>query len=242
MQQKRDDCPLHRYRFLPAISLRGIRSHSRARISTTWLLMAFGVFALLALLMFPLTAYAHTQTARAAGADGPRFSVNAGFDTRYRDGNWIPVVISLNNGGSDFNGTLSISTVSPYGGNNNPTATYQVPVNLANGAQKQITMYIPLSTGASGTTQAIIVNLLDSNNHLVSRQSSTLNALGVGDVFVGVLSDQSTGFAPLNAVPLPNQGGSVIVEQLSASSMPTLAAVLKNFDVLVLDNFTTSTL
>lgn len=204
--------------------------------------MAFSVFALLALLMFPLTASAHPRSARSSGADGPRFSVNAGFDTRYRDGNWIPVVISLNNGGSDFNGTLSISTVSPYGGNNSSTATYQVPVNLANGAQKQITMYIPLSTGASGTTQTIIVNLLDSNNHLVSRQSSTLNALGVGDVFVGVLSDQSTGFAPLNAVPLPNQGGSVIVEQLSASSMSTIAAVLKNFDVLILDNFTTSTL
>ncbi len=245
MQQKRDDRPLHRYRFLPAISLRGIRSHRRARIAIAWALMPVSIFALLALLLFPLTASAHALTPRAAGAaqaDGPRFSVNAGFDTRYRDGNWIPVVISLNNSGSEFNGTLSISTVSPYGGNNNPTATYQAPVNLANGAQKQITMYIPLSTGASGTTQSIIVNLLDSNNHLVSKQSSTLNALGVGDVFVGVLSDQSTGFAPLNAVPLPNQGGSVIVEQLSASSMPTIAAVLKNFDVLVLDNFTTGTL
>lgn len=206
--------------------------------------MLIGMVALFALLLFPLSASAHTLTTHSAHAGGPRFSVNAGFDTRYRDGNWIPVEISLSNGGSDFNGTLSIATVSPFGNNNNntPTATYQVPVNLANGAQKQITMYIPLSTGASGSTQPIIVNLLDSNNHLVSKQTSILNALGAGDIFVGVLSDQSTGFAPLNAVPLPNQGGSVIVEQLSASSMPTIATVLKNFDVLVLDNFTTGNL
>lgn len=205
--------------------------------------MLIGMVALFALLLFPLSASAHTLSTHSAHAGGPRFSVNAGFDTRYRDGNWIPVEISLSNGGSDFNGTLSIATVSPFGNNNNtPTATYQVPVNLANAAQKQITMYIPLSTGASGSTQPIIVNLLDSNNHLVSKQTSILNALGAGDIFVGVLSDQSTGFAPLNAVPLPNQGGSVIVEQLSASSMPTIATVLKNFDVLVLDNFTTGNL
>ncbi len=240
MQQKRDG---HLRRFLPAIALRTAKYF---HVHIALLLMPVSVFTLIALLIFPAVASAHVMVgAHKASplrslATEPHFSVSAGFDTRYRDGNWIPVTVSLSNSGPDFNGSLSISTVLPFGsGNNSPTANYQIPVNLANGAQKQIVTYIPLNTGASGTTQSINVSLLDASNHVVSRQSSALNALGTGDVFVGVLSDQSSGFAPLNAVPLPNQGGSVIVEQLSSSAMPTITAVLKNFDVIVLDDFTT---
>lgn len=199
---------------------------------------------LAAFLLLTAGASAHTLATRMERDSGPRFSVSPGFDTRYRDGNWIPVDVSFSNSNADFNGTLSIGIVPPYGnpGNSSTASNYQVPVNLANGARKQITVYIPLSTGASGTTQNITVNLLNGNGQVVSKQTSTLNALGTGDVFVGVLSDQTTGFAPLNAVQLPNQGGSMIVEQLSASTMPSLAAVLKNFDIIVLDNFTTSSL
>ncbi|HLI06463.1 MAG TPA: hypothetical protein VKV40_07840 [Ktedonobacteraceae bacterium] len=239
MQKKIDDRPR---RYLPATALRaGVYPHSSVHFALP--LIAVSIFALFALLLFPVTASAHGTTKLSTRATGPHFSVSAGFDTRYRDGNWVPVTVSLSNDGPDFNGTLSISIVSPFGStNNNPTATYQVPVNLANGAQKQVVTYIPLETGTSGATQSIIVSLLDNSNHVVSRQSSTLNALGSGDVFVGVLSDQLTGFAPLNAVPLPNQGGSVIVEQLSATAMPASAAVLKNFDVIVLDNFTSGNL
>jgi hypothetical protein len=103
-------------------------------------------------------------------------------------------------------------------------------------------MYIPINLGTTGSTQTIGVNLLDSNGNIVSRQTSTIAALAQNDVFVGILSDQNTGFSPLFSVPLPNQGGTMIVESLNASTMPAAAAVLKNFDLIVLDNFTTSNL
>jgi hypothetical protein len=227
---------------LPQRSLLAITKRRRV-FTPVWLIpLLIATF-----LLFPAgasDASAHTLTAQANSGSGPRFSVSAGFDTRYRDGNWVPVVVSLSNSGSDFNGTLSI-TATPSFNNTADSSTisnYQQPVNLANGAQKQITMYIPLSTGASGTTQNITINLLNSNGQTVSKQTSTLNAIGTGDIFVGVLSDQTTGFAPLNAVPLPNQGGAMIVEHLSATTMPALAEVLENFDVIVLDNYTTSNL
>src|SRR5437660_6845693 len=41
---------------------------------------------------------------------GPTFSVNAGFNTRYRSGSWIPVQIALQNESADFTGTVSIAT------------------------------------------------------------------------------------------------------------------------------------
>src|SRR5204863_10087017 len=60
--------------------------------------------------------------------------------------------------------------------------------------------------------------------------------------FVAVLSDQNLGFNPLYSISLPNQGGSMVVEPLNASTMPDTATILKNCNLIVLDNFTTSNL
>ena len=186
-------------------------------------------------LVFPTRAQARAVTS------GPSFQVNAGFETRYRDGNWIPVQVTLHNDGPDFSGTLSLSAAAPqYLQPSNPgtPSNYQVPISLANGAQKQVTMYMPLYFD----TQSATVKLFDSGGNVVRSQTATLNPLMPGDLFVGVLSDQSSGFAPLGTAPLPNQSSSVVIELLNASTMPTMAAILKNFDAIVLDNFTTSNL
>ena len=191
----------------------------------------------LALLFFisPTRAQAQTVTS------GPSFQVNAGFETRYQDGNWIPVQVSLRNDGPDFSGSLSLKTPNPqFMAQSNPSSpsNYQVPITLANGAQKQVTMYVPLYFDV----QSVTVKLLDSSGKVVGSQTATLNPLMPGDILVGILSDQSSGFGPLSAAPLPNQGGSVITEFLNASTMPSFSTVLKNFNVIVLDNFTTSNL
>ncbi|HKV01708.1 MAG TPA: hypothetical protein VJQ26_06265, partial [Ktedonobacteraceae bacterium] len=186
-------------------------------------------------LAFPAQGQAHTATT------GPSFEVKAGFETRYRDGNWVPVQVTLRNGGPDFSGTLSLSaSASQFLGQSNPTtpSNYQAPISLANGAQKQVTLYIPLYFYESG----VAVKLLDGSGNVIESQAAPLNPLMPGDVFVGILSDQSSGFGPLGTVSLPDQGSSVVVKFLNASTMPTMVAILKNFDAIVLDNFTTSNL
>src|SRR5437868_14060845 len=210
--------------------------------SATSLALSLALALMIAYFFFPASASAHTVQASAAIRSGPAFQVNAGFNARYRDGNWVPVQISLSNNGPDFSGMLSIAAPSPFGGPGNLTSTYRKTITLANGAQKQVTMYVPLNFGAPGTTQSIKINLLDDNGNTVRTQTSTLTSVGQNDVFVGVLSDQNVGFNPLYSISLPNQGGSMVVEPLNASTMPDMATVLKNFNLIVLDNFTTSTL
>jgi len=188
----------------------------------------------------PSTALAHTTQT----STGLLLQVSVGFNTRFRDGNWIPVQIKLSNNGADFEGTITINAPAPFAGqgNNNVGPVYQEPINLANGTQKQITVDIPVSLGSPGATQDIHVSLLDTSGHVVSLQTSKITALGPSDVFVGILSDLNSGFSPLYSIALPNQGGSMIVEPLTATSLPDRASVLKNFDLIVLDNFTTSNL
>src|SRR5258708_2848776 len=107
---------------------------------------------LLACFLLPGTLLAKTmgQGARDAinlaptAAGAPTFSVNAGFNTRYRSGSWIPVQVALQNEGADFTGTVSIITnnaQNSFGGSGSQSG-YQVPITLANGAQKQVTLYV----------------------------------------------------------------------------------------------------
>lgn len=202
---------------------------------------------LLCLILFssPLYASAHTTRHTAnTHADGPTLSVSAAFNGRFRDNNWIPVYISLSNNGTDFTGSVAVDIPTPYAnvGNSDPISIYKTPVTLATGAQKQITMYVPLYFGAPGSQETLAVHLLDSNGQRVSTQNTALRTLGNNDLFVGLLSDQSSGFSPLNGVTLPNQTASLFIEPLSAATFSTQTEVLKNFDLIVLDNFTTSSL
>ncbi len=219
----------------------------------------YGLFLVLTIAFLVSPSHASAHATRTLGAmhrtstidegvinRAPTFQVSAGFNARYRDGNWVPFQIALSNSGADFTGSLSITAPSPFAGQGNansfPSPAYTSPITLANGAQKQITMYVPITLNSPGSTQNISINLLDSNGKIVSRQSSTIAALGQNDIFVGILSDQNTGFNALYSVPLPNQGGTMIVEALNASTLPPSAVVLKNFDLIVLDNFTSSSL
>jgi hypothetical protein len=189
----------------------------------------------LALVLFASPAQAHAATGR------PSLQVSAGFDTRYRDGNWIPVQVTLINDGPDFAGILSLSAPIPSylaQGNALPSSNYQVPVSLPNGTQKQVTLYIPLDYDG----QSVIGKLLDGNGNVVVSQTASLKALMPGDVFVGILSDRTSGFGPLNATPLPDQSGAVVLDFLSARLMPAAPDLLNNFDAIVLDDFTLGTL
>ena len=210
---------------------RGGRDQSRPY--TRYLMIAFCLA--LALLFFATPA-----PARAAGG-GPSLQVNAGFGTRYRDENWIPVQVTLNNDGADFNGTLSLSASLPpflTQGNTVPTSSYQLPIALPNGTQKQVMLSMPLYYDV----QSVIAKLLDGSGNAIVSQTAKLNPLLPTEVFAGILSDATSGFGPLGAAPLPVQGGAVALDFLNASTMPSVPALLKNFDIIVLDSFTTGSL
>src|SRR5713101_4358357 len=124
------------------------------------------VFVLL-ILIAPTRAQAH------AVRGGPSLQANAGFETRYRHENWVPVQVTLHNNGPDFSGTLSLSASSfQYLGQSNPStpSNYQMPISLANGARKQVTMYVPLYFDA----QSVAVNLLDGSGNVIGSQAAML--------------------------------------------------------------------
>jgi len=199
-------------------------------------------------LLFPDSALAFQPTMASNASrltSEPVLQVNAGFDGRYRNGDWVPIHITLRNNGANFSGTLSTSNplgqvMQATGFTAVPVSTYQRHIMLPHGTQQQVTMNLPINT-LFGTV-SIPVQLLDQHGNVVQSQSASLHALQQEDVFVGLLSDPTTGFGPLQALSLPSEGGSLLVQFLDAQTMPAMATVLANFNLIVLDNFTTSRL
>lgn len=183
------------------------------------------------------------QSSPAQASDpGVTFQAHIGFDGRYKDGAWVPVYISLSNSGQDFTGTLSVSPPPSLTGSEWPTTLYQSTISLPAGAQKQVTLYIPLKASIIDTSPTINVQLFDAHNHLMQTQPTFARPLNVQDIFVGLLSDQPGNFSSLTNISLPNHSAILATEPLNASTFPTEAAALDNFDLLILDDFTTSTL
>jgi len=198
---------------------------------------------LVTFLLFPAGASAHT---RATTSGGPTLQINVGFEDDSRVGYWTPVQITLSNDGANFTGTLSATTytspllsgavvgdISPW--------SYQQPVTLPHGTEKQVNLYVPFYESPS-IPRAIIATLLDSHNKVILTQTQTPYSLRKGAIFIGILSDLSTGFDALGAVTLPSPTRSIEIVTLNASTLPDMAEMLGNFDVIVLDDFTTSTL
>jgi uncharacterized membrane protein YhaH (DUF805 family) len=179
-----------------------------------------------------------------APAGALTLQVNAGFGTYFRSGNWLPFYITVRNSGPDFSGTLATGNPpSPiWQGTLTmiPASTYQQPITVPHGTQKQVVLNLPITSQES--TINISVALLDAQGNVVQSQSVLLNQLFPDNVFVGLLSEQANGFESLRNVELPNQGGSVQAQFLNAQTMPTISTVLANFNVVILDDFNTSSL
>ncbi len=213
---------------------------AKSQSDSTSLVIAFALF----LFVFLILCFSLMPTRVSASSISPTLQIRAGFGTYFRVGAWVPLYITLHNNGSDFNGMLATSN--PEGVvlqdtySMVPSSIHQQPVTVPRGTQKQVTLYLPIT--ARSTTVSIIVQLLDNYGKVVQSQSVLLHQLYAENVFVGLLSDQMSGFDALRNVVLPNSSDSVLVQYLNAQNMPSMEAVLANFNLIVLDTFHTSRL
>jgi hypothetical protein len=205
--------------------------------------VAIKVVLLLALLLFvclfPAQASAHVHS-------GPTLQLNVGFEDDSRVGYWTPVEITMSNNGANFSGTLSATSyTSPFlsGAVVGAIApwSYQQPVSLPHGSQKQVTLFIPFFESPS-VPRAIIATLSDTHGNIIVTQTQTPYSLRKDSLLIGILSDQTSGFDAPSAVTLPSPSRSIETATLDASTMPDMAEMLGNFDVIILDDFSTSRL
>jgi len=197
----------------------------------------------LAFSLFPVVASAHSNNTPAAA---PVLQMDVGFEDDSRLEFWAPARISLSNDGADFKGTLSATTyTSPF-----PSGqvvgtilpwSYQEPITLPHGSQKQIILNVPFYDSPS-VPRGIIATLRDSHGKVVATQNKAPYTLRPGSLLVGTLSVDDTGYSSLDAVVPPDPTKQIDRAGLNAATMPDMAEMLGNFDVIILDDFNTSSL
>lgn len=223
-------------------------THSNARLPLhTICKILVGCFVASALFLFPLA----TPVAANTAATSPTLQVDVGFDGSFREGYWTPVSIELNNSGPLFKGTLTANTFA--GQQSSTTATFVSPwkfarpVTLPKGSGQRITIYVPFYLG-NFPPRGVIVNLLNESGRIVATEAapsaSKLYSVQVGELFIGTLSDQPSkaGYGLLQNLSLIYQQDSPTLATLDASTLPDDATVMKNFDVIILANFSSSRL
>jgi hypothetical protein len=192
------------------------------------------------MLIIPTTAYA---AAPAPSTGGLTLSVDAaGLDSTGRPGGWTPVQVTVSNQGNDFRGTLVAQIYYSIS-----RATVVVPqrferaIAVPHGQQQRVMLFLPFAT-APTTIHGVQVELLDNQGQVVATQDQRLYVAQPADVFIGMLTGQSSGFGPLTNAVLPNQSNAIVTASLHATTMPTSSIILANFDVIVLADFDTRTL
>jgi hypothetical protein len=172
--------------------------------------------------------------------------VKVGLSSQARIGYWFPVWVTVKNAGQqDFSGTVSLRI---YSGLYHPSTDdivsqqrFEQAVTVPHGQQKLVMLHIPFNVG-SYNVHGVLVELLDPHDRVVTYQDQRLDILNSAQISVGVLSDDTTALNYLSNISLPNQATSLQVIHLNANSFPTTSAELENFDVLIVDNFMSSTL
>jgi hypothetical protein len=172
--------------------------------------------------------------------------INVGLSAQARMGYWLPVWVTVTNPGQkDVHGTVSLKI---YSGLYRPTTSdiasrqrFEQPIAVPHGQSRQVVLHIPFNVGAFNV-HGVLAELLDQQGKVLTFREHRIDTIGSGQTSVGVLSDENATLNYLSNVTLSNQVSSIQLTHLNAQTMPVLSLELENFDVIILDNFTTSSL
>jgi hypothetical protein len=177
-------------------------------------------------------------------------------------GAWIPLQVTVHNKGQEFRGRIEVSAPAPVGNGGGPrcfsmpnggtscttylgprgavgnagTVTYAVPVVLAAGVTKTLTLTV-LPSGTSVHTAVV-----GDDGGVATTLDTDLDVSFASDrAVIGVVSSDSGALDAMGAVRLPGSA-QVQVVHVPAATLPENTAPLSGFDVLVLDRVSTDTL
>ncbi len=162
------------------------------------------------------------QTARAQGIGGVTLHAQAGFDGYCKEGKWIPVRVTVENQGAGLEARVQVATKTDQEVN----ALYAVDASLPTASRKQFVLYVQ----PPEILRSLTVSLVSEGETLVKQQLK-VSCLSPESLLVGLLVENPTPYAALNAIQL--QDGFVRVAELQVSDLPEDAQGWDALDALV---------
>jgi hypothetical protein len=178
----------------------------------------------------PLLAVFHAN-ALAQSDNGVRMTARAGFDGLCKDGDWIPVRISLENQGESLDASLQVRIDDL----NSTSALYTQPISLPSISQKETFIYFRPDNYQTEIEVQLVVN-----RRIVTQATAPINCVPQSDRLFGILSASPSSFNLLADLDPPN--GRASVARLTADDLPDRAPALHAIDYLVISDLDTGSL
>lgn len=161
-----------------------------------------------------------------------KLDAQAGFDGACKTGTWLPVRVTVENSGADFNARVQAS----YKNDQNGQSIYATDISLPATSRKEFFLYV----NSSGSMRDFRVSVLDGNSALAQKKLN-VSCAGNEDLIFGILADDPTPYNILNDIR-PLSGGKTRLAQLTISDLPNQFQGWAALDALVVANVDTGKL
>lgn len=160
-------------------------------------------------------------------------AVSAGYNGFYRQGQWLPVRVTVSNAGDDLNGYVRVRSSRLAGFEE---TTYRTPLDLPQGARKQVFLYLSLEN----LEQEIQIEVVNQDNAVVERATASLTRAASSDILVAVITGSAIGAVDLTG-KTPGVGNA-FQTNWRIEDIPPLSDALTGLDVIMFHDVDTGSL
>lgn len=173
--------------------------------------------------------------AEAATSDKINVKVELGFNNNYKIGYSAPINMTIDNKYKDIQGEVEIRVPSSSG----KYVSYVKQLSMQKDSQKSITINVPI--GGNRINYKVLIH--NGKDIVYQDEIKIDNTANNVTEFIGILSEDKDSLTYINLVPSP-KGMSVLTKpiMLNEKNFPEDFLVLKNFSILVVNNFDTTKL
>ncbi len=167
---------------------------------------------------------------RAAAQSGAiHLSVEAGFQNRFRENRWTPLLISVSNDGPDVSGELRVVSGNTLG---LTAGGYATPVDLPTQSSKQLFLYVAFEV----YTQQVQVELATLGGTVLQSVTAPMTRIDKTAMQYAVITESPTGSIDLTTA---RGSGDAYQSDWRIENLPPLASALNTLDALLLTDVDT---
>jgi hypothetical protein len=196
-------------------------NHKKLRV-----LVVLNLLALAALLFSFKSVGAQTTPA------GLEMQAQAAFEGNFKYGEWLPILVTLENSGADLDAVVQ-AQINQSGGN----VTFARRVSLPYNSRKQVVLYVL----PNNFSREIELQLL-SEDTLLASQILDVSPIQTDTYLIGIAAPNWGPLSQLSRIKFERSPRDIVLADLDLTTIPEKSVGLSSFDVIILNDVDTSSL